>query len=165
MTCTGTVVYILGASYLKILIRGDFMKKEYSFVIGEGKDLLSCLNELGMQKSRIIRSRENEEFIGKPQFFKPDKNGEMWYAYQQYTYECEGKSAISDTDEHKKAEDVVIGTGKNFFLCCCDLNNRIRLKRCVIRNVKIIGVPQFQKPTAGEKLWKAVQKYTYNPHD
>lgn len=139
------------------------MKREFSFVIGEGKDKLSSLNELNKQKCRILESDEIGVFLGEPQIFEPTKEGEMWFVYQQYTYMCEGKTPKVEDRMYEKAEGIVAGSGKNFFLCCCDLNNNIRLKREVLKNVEIIGVPQFTRPSAFEKLWKATQQYTYEP--
>lgn len=140
------------------------MKKEFSFIIGEGKDRLSCSDEFDKQKRRVIESEIGCEFMGEPQFFEPTTDGEEWFAYQQYTYvDNEESKIISKSLQRVVAKDMVIGTGKNFFLCCCDLNNRIRLVRFVMKNVIIKGTPVFSRPTTDEKLWKASQLYTYEP--
>lgn len=140
------------------------MKKEFSFIICEGKDRLSCSHEFDKHKRRVMESENCCEFIGEPQFFELTEDGEKWFAYQQYTYVVNEKNgSVSKTLQRAKAENIIVGTGKNLFLCCCDLNNRIRLVRFVMKNVMIKGAPVFSKPAGNEKLWKVTQLYTYEP--
>lgn len=140
------------------------MKKEFSFIVGEGKDRLSCSDEFDRQKRRVMEIENYCEFIGEPQYFGPIMDGEKWFAYQQYTYVTNDKGKIVTTCiQMAKAENILVGTGKNFFLCCCDLNNQIRLERFVTKNVIIKGMPVFSRPTENEKLWKASQLYAYEP--
>ena len=139
------------------------MERAYSFVIAEGKSKSESYVALNTRKRQVYESDKGVLFIGQPQYFDTVDGG-IWYAYQQYTFETDVKTTIEGSEHYTKAEKLAEGNGNSFFLCCCDLNNRIRLIRAVEKNVEIVGVPEFKKPEKNGQKWKVSQMYTFEPY-